>query len=278
MGKVIYGNSYNARKKATYDQRARERQRTLTAGKSFYAPFKVQYKTGERDSFPEGKAVYYASLCIEAGLELNPSIRPLYIEIIRSLNSPRIKEYRSELQAAQSLKALQNINFLSCIEHPDFLYFQRCVSKFILHGFNHRSCIEDNPKITAGKSHYLALAVAVGSAIEYEESSFGQLDNKLQGDNYRVMQERRDNITNRQDQERRKRLHIIAKKYDLHLIHEDGLYELAKLWYVARVVKDNLTVASQIQEYNGYALPAFSNPGTAYHKIHDFDIATGYDA
>jgi len=276
MGRAFYGNSYNARQKAIYDQRVRKRQRILTAGKSFYAPFKTQYKTGESDSFPEGKAVYYASLCIEAGLELNPSIRPLYIEIIRSLNSPGIKEYRSNLKASQNLNDLHKINFLSYVEHPDCVFFQECVSKFILRGFNHKSFIKDNPKITASKSHYLALAVAVSSATEYEDSSFGQLDNKLLGDNYRVMQERRDNITIRQDQERRKRLHTIAKKYDMHLIHEDGLYALAKLWYVARVIMDNLTVASQLQEYNGYELPGFNNPGTAYHKIHDFDIATGY--
>ena len=56
-------------------KRKREGYKTMTAGQSFYAPYKRRNRPSE-EAFPQGKYPYYCALVLEAALELNPSLRP----------------------------------------------------------------------------------------------------------------------------------------------------------------------------------------------------------
>jgi hypothetical protein len=196
-------------KKMLYDQeplwmkRKREGQKTMTAGQSFYAPHKRRNHPGE-EVFPQGKYPYYCALVLEAALELNPSIRPQYIEIVRAIARPGIQEYRQELMFLQpgrliaaskslderyahhpelkdeDIDTLNNAadNFLAkYVNNPDFVFHRQCVDRFILTGFNYSEWIE--PRILADTSKFLSWAVAVRSAMDAENVTFTQLDQQL---------------------------------------------------------------------------------------------------
>lgn len=251
------------------------RQRVMSAGRSFNSPFKGQYD--KQDEFPQGKYVYYCALVVEAALELNPAIRPLYVEAVSALNCLETMKFEADIWKQNNSDSIPlvkmdaaNIFGNDYRESQGFKHYQDCVSTFILKGFNHDP---REPKITGDKGTYLALAISIGTAAESKGTTFKELDAIRMKDNYRVMQNDTNHITNRPDREKRKRISAIKQQYDLHLVHEEGLYELAKLWYFAYVIKDNLTVASQLGDYHGVNIPTFSNPGTAHNKLRDFTAA-----
>lgn len=228
------------------------RQRTASAGKSFYI-------------IPEGELCYMAALCNEACLDLNPKVRNLYIEIVDLLKRPGIRTLFQE-------------DTIESENNQDFKLLQDRLANYILTAFNHQDFI-DNPKINPSnieKTWHLSWAVTVTAGVESFDLTFEQLDTNRMGENYGVMQNKTDLITNRADRNRRRRLKAVADEFGLKLVHEDGRYELAKLWYFARVIMKNLQAASGLGDCNGISIPVFSNTGTAYNKIHDFDIATGY--
>lgn len=236
------------------------RRQVATAGKSSYVPFKLSANS---------ELPYLAALCNEACLELNPFARQLYVEIVAMMKRPKITEIFSKDLIADT----------ECLDCQDFKDLESQVSKYILKVFNHRD-FADKPRIDPAnkKAWQLPFAVTVTAGVESMDLTFAELDQKVMGDYYRVMQNKTNSLTNRADRARRKRLKAVADKIGLNLIHEDSRYELAKLWYVARVIKNNLTVASQLTEYEGHVLPYFAYPGTAHNKIRPFDIATGYSA
>lgn len=233
-------------------QSEQERQRVATAGKAFYTPFR---------NLPDTRLPYYAALCNEACLELNPKARPLYIEVITALKRPGIKLLKSNRD----------------MEHPDYINLIECTSKYILNAFNNPDRL-DMPRINpdSDKSVYLISAIIETAIVEMQCITFKELDRQMQGEDYFVMQQGTDDITSRPDRTRRAKLTRIAKQCNLNLVHEDGLYELAKLWYFGRIIKDNLTAASQLGICNSISIPMFVHPGTACHKVEVFDIATGY--
>lgn len=234
------------------------RVRVASAGKSGYAPFKLS---------PESELPYLAALCNEACLELNPLARLLYSEIIEVVRRPRIAEVFSK----------DFITDAECEGCQDFKELEGAISKYILKAFYHRD-FEDRPRINPAniETWRLSWAISVTAGAESLGVTFAELDEKLKGDDYRVMQGKTRYISDRADRARRKRLKAVADKLGLNLVHEDSRYDLAKLWYVARVIKNNLTAASGLGEYEGHTLRVFNNAGTAHHQIHPFDIATGY--
>jgi hypothetical protein len=277
-------------------KRKREGQKTMTAGQSFYAPHKRRNRPGE--VFPEGKYPYYCSLVLEAALELNPSIRALYIEIVRSITRPGIQEYRQELMFLQPSKMIAAFNalderftqhpdlidgdvetlnnaannfFQKYVNNPDFIYHRECVKKFILTGFNSEEWLK--PRITGETSKFLAWAVATRSAMDSENVTFAQLDQRRMQDRYWVMQTHTDDIMNRPDKRIRANMKGIASDWRYSINHEDPLYLCARLWYVGKIIKNSLVIACQIGEYNGFKLPVYAYPRTAQNKIKDFDLA-----
>ena len=278
-------------------KRKREGYKTMTAGQSFYAPYKRRNRPSE-EAFPQGKYPYYCALVLEAALELNPSLRPQYIEVVRAIARPGIQEYKQELlflkpdKLIAASKALDERyvhnpelklndedvlmdeagNFFSKYEtNPDFIFHRHCIEKFILVGMNSEEWLE--ARITAETSKYLAWAVAVRSAMDAENITFDELDKKRMGDRWWVMQDQTNDVTNRADRRLRGKMKNIARDWNYHINHEDPLYLCARLWYVARIVKNSLVVASQLGDYNGYKLLVFAYPRTAQNKIKDFDKA-----
>ena len=290
-------------KKMLYDQeplwmkRKREGQKTMTAGQSFYAPHKRRNHPGE-EVFPQGKYPYYCALVLEAALELNPSIRPQYIEIVRAIARPGIQEYRQELMFLQpgrliaaskslderyahhpelkdeDIDTLNNAadNFLAkYVNNPDFVFHRQCVDRFILTGFNYSEWIE--PRILADTSKFLSWAVAVRSAMDAENVTFTQLDQQRMQERYWVMQTPTDDIMSRPDKRLRGNMKAIASDWRYSINHEDPLYLCARLWYVGKIIKNSLVIACQLGEYNGFKLPVYAYPRTAQNKIKDFDLA-----
>ena len=278
-------------------KRKREGYKTMTAGQSFYAPHKRRNRPSEK-VFPEGKYPYYCSLVLEAALELNPSTRPQYIEIVRAIARPRIQEYKQELMFLQpdrliaasealderytqhpelkdgDIDQLNNAadNFLVKYEtNPDFIYHRQCVEKFILTGFNSEEWLE--PRITGETSKFLSWAVATRSAMDAENVTFDELDKKRMGERFWVLQDQTNDVTNRTDRRLRKEMKNITRYWNYHINHEDPLYLCARLWYIAQIVKNSLVVASQLGEYKGFKLPLFAYPRTARNQIKDFDLA-----
>ena len=246
--------------------------------------------------FPKGKYSYYCSLVLEAALELNPSIRPLYIEIVRSIARPGIQEYRQELMFLQPDKLIAAFNALDerFTQHPelidggvetlnnaannfldtynpDLINHRQCVEKFILTGFNSQEWME--PKITAETSKFLSWAIAMRSAMDSENVTFTQLDQQRMQERYWVMQTPTDDIMSRPDKRLRGNMKAIASDWRYFINHEDPLYLCSRLWYVGRIIKNSLVIACQLGEYNGFRLPVFAYPRTAQNKIKDFDLA-----
>ncbi|MBI2849892.1 MAG: hypothetical protein HYX80_02475 [Chloroflexi bacterium] len=253
------------------------RQRAMTAGNSFNAPFKAQ--PDKNDIFPQGKYVYYCALVVEAALEMNPAVRPLFVDAINALNFIEMMTFDNSINSFFStqsntipLVANGEIKRITsnCQDSRGLGNYQEAVIKFINKAF-------PIPNIQIVEGSYLVFAISTGTAIEHKGTTFAELDQKRMKDDYRVMQYNTDDITNRPDRGRRKRMSLIKQQYKLHLAHEDALYGLAKLWYFAYIIKKNLTVASQLGEYKVgdqvIIIPVFSNPGTAHNKLHDFTLA-----
>jgi hypothetical protein len=270
--------SREARRKIT--EESNNRKRVATAGKSFYAPF-TRGQNKDRLSEQENKYVYYCALAHEACLELNPKARRSFLEVLRVAGSESVRKYQGDVLAEIKNAPLNTVTELSDGQNIIKPLIES-VKTYILEVFNHD---KESPRIipSSENSVYLTMAITSCALVECRNLTFEDLDRQIMGENYWVMQDQTDDIHNRPDRRRRKRLKEIAKAANCtHLIHENPLYGLAKLWYFAYVIKDNLTVASQLGKYQysdgtpEIEIPSFAFPGTAYNKIHAFSLATGY--
>jgi hypothetical protein len=276
------------------------KRRVLSAGRSAYVPWRNR---NDRDiEFPEKKYCYLAGLVLDAGLELNPDIRPAYVDCVTALVSEGLRQYRDELLFLTPDKMLSMHQDLAAWEetatdeqidikareladtiisfynrhqnHPDFKVYQDCVQRLILKGFNNARWLDDGkPRITGDNSPFLVWAISARSAADAENVTFAELDAKRMGDKYWVMQDKTDDITNRPDKRIRAEMTDIAWLSDLHISHEEPQLLLARLWYVAIVVKDNLTACCGLSAYNGVPIYRCNYPSTADYKLRDINLA-----
>jgi hypothetical protein len=266
------------------------RRRVVTAGRSFYAPFKrpgAEPAVTDVLDVQESKYLYYCALVHEAALELNPKTRNPFLEIINATKSDGMASFQNETIAIKKyVQENNNTEFLKpLIDLPEEYEkpLSDCiglVGPYIKSFFNHDI---ENPKIKPNSldSGYLTLAIGLCALVESREKTFDDVNRAMMGESYWVLQDKTDDISNRPDRRQRHAIVELAQELGWHLIKEEPLYELAKLWYVARVIKNDLA-KSLIGEYQipgtdtVISLPKIYHPATAFRNIHDFDLATGY--
>ena len=68
------------------------KRRVMSAGRSAYVPWRNR---NDRDTeFKEKRYCYLAGLVLDAALEINPDIRPLYIDCVTALGRDGLRQYR----------------------------------------------------------------------------------------------------------------------------------------------------------------------------------------
>lgn len=250
----------------------------ITAGKSFYAPFKLRYEEGAKENDQQAfiKYFYFDCLSIKVSLDMKPDTRPLYVELLSSWTGVTFGDITKWMNEAANGENLIDSLFKIAERDKENAALKNCVkclSEFVKYGYNRRIDIDDEElKISADKPEcsLLAFAIVCTTLLEHFNMDPQQIDRGRMGVLYDYMQIASKVGGYYKSPNRKERRQIKkARKLNLFLAHEEVVYNTIRLWYEARVIYDTLARAASENRLEANDLSKIISES-------GMDIATGY--
>jgi len=247
------------------------------------------WKGKENELFP------CACAMVEVALDLNPAIRPLYVDIIRAWGKPGcdnftpkadIEQWVNDFPSSQKMPLEQSFRGYmervhNSTDNTDMLDLLKLADDFILKGFNgpikpmlqHRwGSFKDRPipkykvKVTPEKAWSLRAALLIYAYWQYEDIDLKELDRMKMGQNYELVTSGAKPSTE-WGRSQKKRINKLCRDMGMRFISYDAVRKGAEKWYQARVIRGSIVDATSDYEIN--------NPSTFHRLIQSYDTVAG---
>ncbi len=235
-----------------------------------------------------------ACAMVEVALDLNPDIRPWYLDIIRAWKKPgcdnfapylEIDQWVNDFPGSQTMplsKALSDYieRCRNSTGNADMLALLKLADDFILKGFNgpiepmlqQRWVHKDRPipkskvKVTFEGAPTLLVALLYLSWCEHEGMDLQELDRMKMGHNYALVTSGAKPPT-KWGRSQKPRINKLCRDMGMRFISYDAIRNGAEKWYQARVIRGSIVDATSDYEIN--------NPSTFSRLIEVYDRIAG---
>lgn len=268
-------------------------------------PNEVKFRQRQAARFGRGPALPgsldYLRACamVDTALDLNQSVRPLWLDIIAAWNKPGCGAYASWTQANDSLKSYAeqllstggaNFSFIARAYNEwqakfrhdaDVIYLNGLIDNFILKAFNGpikpalinrwihkaRPVPKYKKRVTPDKTRpELKQAIAFLSSCNHEGIDLREVDRQRLGADYDLVTSGK-KPTTEQGRKRKPEIKKLVTNANLSFISDKAIYSGAEKWYSARVIRGSIVDATSDFEIN--------NPSTFARLIEDYDRIAG---
>lgn len=254
---------------------------------------------GRGPSLPGAVDLLRACAMVDVALDLNQSVKPIWLDIIGAWDKPGCAAYASWTQANDSLNSYvgqllstgrANFNFIARAYNEwqtkfrydaDVIYLNGLIDNFILKAFNgpinpilrcvfgaieYKRAPKYKVKVTPDKTRpELKQAIAFLSWCDHKGIDLREIDRERMGADYKLVTSGK-KPTTKWGRKRKPEINKLVASTKLSFISEKAIYSGAEKCYTARVIRGSVTEAA-----NDYAVfrPTFEN------EIEPFDHILG---